>query len=88
LTADVPTIAGIDHSFSFLAEYFKKYSIPSDWPTILDDFQKHWPTDAPNTDVDFIRDGNQRSGLTTDGRCTLAAADGAMDGNCKIRIPF
>jgi hypothetical protein len=27
-----------------------------DWPTFLDDFQRHWPTDE-NIYVDFVRDG-------------------------------
>lgn len=57
MAEDVPTIAGIDHGFSFPVAYFNRYSLPLDWPTFLDDFQRHWPTDAPNTYVDFIRDG-------------------------------
>ena len=57
LGKDVPTIAGIDHGFSFPVAYFERHSLPLDWPTFLDDFQQHWPTDAPNTYVDFIRDG-------------------------------
>jgi hypothetical protein len=51
------TLAGIDHGFSFPVRYFEKYGLPHDWPTFLDDFQKHWPTDEDHTYVDFVRDG-------------------------------
>ena len=54
---DIPTIVGIDHSFSFPIRYFEKHRILPDWQTFLDDFQAHWPTDSDHTYVDFIRDG-------------------------------
>ena len=57
LAKDTPTIVGIDHGFSFPIDYFQKYSLLLDWPKFLDDFQKHWPTDEPNTCVDFVRNG-------------------------------
>jgi hypothetical protein len=57
LAKDMPTLVGIDHGFSLPLAYFEKYSIPLDWPTFLDDFQRHWPTDDCNTYVDFVRDG-------------------------------
>ena len=47
---------GIDHGFSFPARYFEKYGLPLDWPSFLDDFQLHWPTDK-DIYVDFVRDG-------------------------------
>jgi hypothetical protein len=40
-----PTLAGIDHGFSFPIQYLEKYDLPHDWSAFLDDFQKHWPTD-------------------------------------------
>jgi hypothetical protein len=49
LAKDTPTIAGIDHGFSFPVAYFEKYLLPLDWPKFLDDFQRHWPTDDTNT---------------------------------------
>ncbi len=55
LSEDVPTLAGIDHGFSFPLRYFEVHHLEPDWPTFLDDFQKHWPTDAEHTYVDFIR---------------------------------
>ena len=50
-------MAGTDHGFSFPFAYFEQYSILQDWPKFLDDFQQHWPTDDPNTYVDFVGDG-------------------------------
>ena len=52
-----PTLIGIDHGFSFPLKYFQKYGLPHEWSKFLADFQKHWPTDADNTYVDFVRDG-------------------------------
>jgi len=57
LSKESPTIVGIDHGFSFPVAYFEKYALPHDWSAFLDDFQRHWPTDAPATYVDFIREG-------------------------------
>jgi len=57
LEADVPTLVGIDHGFSFPIEYFDRYRIPHDWPGFLLDFQKHWPTHETHTYIDFIREG-------------------------------
>lgn len=52
-----PTIVGIDHAFSFPLRYFEVHRIPPDWQAFLEDFQQHWPTDAPDMYVEFIRDG-------------------------------
>jgi hypothetical protein len=57
LSQDAPTLVGIDHGFSFPLRYFEIYGLKPDWPTFLDDFQKHWPTDDDNTYVEFVRDG-------------------------------
>jgi hypothetical protein len=57
LGGETPTIVGIDHAFSFPLAYFEKYKLPSDWQDFLIDFQHHWPTDEPNTYIDFIREG-------------------------------
>jgi len=48
---------GIDHSFSFHLRYFEVHHLLPDWPTFLDDFQHHWPTDDDHVYADFIRDG-------------------------------
>jgi hypothetical protein len=57
LAKDAPTLIGIDHGFSFPIGYFDKHGLKHNWPTFLDDFQRHWPTDEDNTYVDFVRDG-------------------------------
>jgi hypothetical protein len=51
------TLVGIDHGFSFPLRYFEQHGLPLDWPSFLDDFQRHWPTDE-DIYVDFIRDGS------------------------------
>ena len=52
-----PILVGIDHGFSFPLRYFETHRLPLDWPTFLEDFQRHWPTDEDHTYVDFVRDG-------------------------------
>lgn len=53
----IPTLAGIDHSFSFPACYFEKHDLPRDWNAFLLDFCTHWPTDGDRIFVDLFRDG-------------------------------
>jgi hypothetical protein len=57
LAEDTPTLAGIDHGFSFPLRYFETHGLPLDWPLFLDDFQRHWPCDEASMYVDFLRDG-------------------------------
>ncbi|MFO8072034.1 MAG: hypothetical protein R6V85_09190 [Polyangia bacterium] len=68
LRDDRRTIVGIDHAFSFPLRYFEVYHIPPEWPVFLDDFCRHWPTDAEHTYVDFIRDGSCGNGEARGGR--------------------
>jgi len=49
------TLVGIDHGFSFPVRYFEQHGLPLDWPSFLDDFRRHWPTDEDHTYVDFVR---------------------------------
>lgn len=67
LSEDRPTLVGIDHAFSFPLRYFETYHLLPDWPTFLDDFQKHWPTDDDHTYVDFVRDGLVGNGADRSG---------------------
>lgn len=67
LSEDMPTLVGIDHSFSFPLRYFEVHHLEPDWPAFLVDFQKHWPTDAKYTYVDFIRDGSRGDGEARSG---------------------
>jgi hypothetical protein len=82
LAEDVPTLVGIDHDFSFPLRYCEVHGLKPDWPTFLDDFQKHWPTDSDNTYVDFVRDGFAGNGAARTGsprwrRLTEERAGGA-----------
>ena len=67
LDRDIPTLVGIDHAFSFPLAYFEKYRLSSDWQSFLEDFQHHWPTDAPHTYVRFIREDPSGHGLKRTG---------------------
>jgi len=76
------TLVGIDHAFSFPQPYFDKYQLSRDWPTFLDDFQQHWPTDGAGTWVQDIlhrpggisaaRSGNSRWRRLTETRSVSA----------------
>ncbi|WP_233870423.1 hypothetical protein [Paraburkholderia adhaesiva] len=67
LSDDVPTIIGIDHSFSFPLRYFKAHQLAQDWYAFLEDFREHWPTDEPDVYVDFVRDGRVGNGKARQG---------------------
>jgi hypothetical protein len=67
LSEERKTIVGIDHGFSFPLRYFDKHRLPYNWPSFLDDFQKHWPTDDHYLYVDFIRDGLHGNGAVRGG---------------------
>ena len=45
LNEDIPTIVGIDHSFSFPLRYFEVHQLETEWCAFLDDLRAHWPTD-------------------------------------------
>jgi hypothetical protein len=66
LSKDAPTLVGIDHGFSFPMQYFATHGLKRDWPTFLDDFQRHWPTDE-DIYVDFVRDGLRGNGAARSG---------------------
>lgn len=82
LAEDTPTLVGIDHGFSFPLRYFEVHGLLPDWPTFLDDFQRHWPTDEDHVYVDFVRDGVAGNGAARIGnarwrRLTEERAGGA-----------
>ena len=69
--------------FFFFFFFFKP-----DWPTFLEDFQRHWPTDE-NIYVDFVRVGavrgmEPRAGATPDGD----AITEERAGRAKIGVSF
>ncbi|MBC8745341.1 MULTISPECIES: hypothetical protein [Paraburkholderia] len=67
LKEDIPTIVGIDHSFSFPLRYFEVHHLAPDWYAFLEDFQAHWPTDRDHVYVDFVRDGLAGNGSARQG---------------------
>jgi hypothetical protein len=67
LAEEVPTLVGIDHSFSFPLRYFEVHLLKPQWGAFLDDFQRHWPTDRENMYVDFVRDGLHGDGASRTG---------------------
>lgn len=62
LRGEVPTIVGMDFSFSFPIQYFEKYSLRRNWFAFLEDFQAHWPTDLEGMTVRDIREGRHGKG--------------------------
>lgn len=64
-----PIIVGIDHAFSFPRPYFARHEL-LDWDSFLTDFCKHWPADEDNTYLDFLREGNERTGTSDEFRLT------------------
>jgi hypothetical protein len=82
LAEDASTLVGIDHGFSFPLRYFEVNGLLPDWPTFLDDFQCHWPTDDDHIYVDFVREGIHGNGAARRGnsrwrRLTEERAGGA-----------
>jgi hypothetical protein len=67
LAEEVPTLVGIDHSFSFPLRYFEVHLLKPEWGAFLDDFHRHWPTDREHMYVDFIRDGLHGDGDSRSG---------------------
>jgi hypothetical protein len=83
LSEAVPTIVGIDHGFSFPLRYFEVHHLLPDWPTFLEDFQHHWPTDEDNTYVDFIRHGTCGNGEARSGNSRWRRLTEARAGSAK-----
>lgn len=67
LDCSMPTIVGIDHAFSFPMRYFERHWLQPNWQCFLEDFCTHWPTDQPNTYVDFVRNGSVGNGAARTG---------------------
>ena len=87
LSEGPPTLVGIDHGFSFPLQYFEQHGLPLDWPSFLDDFQRHWPTDE-DIYVDFVRDGSSRKRCGPLRQSSLAAGDRTAGTYSQIRVPF
>lgn len=88
LREDQPTLVGIDHSFSFPAEYFAKYGLPPDWTAFLEDFNAHWPTAEPFTYVDFVIDGLRGNGAARTGSARWRRLTEIRSGSAKSVFHF
>jgi hypothetical protein len=80
LAEDAPTIAGIDHGFSFPLRYFEAHGLSPDWPRFLDDFQRHWPSDEVSVEsirAGLVGEGAKRGGNARWRRLTEERAGGA-----------
>lgn len=88
LAEDVPTLVGIDHGFSFPLRYFEVHHLAPDWPTFLEDFQRHWPTDENNMYVDFVRDGLHGNGADRAGNARWRRLTEERAGSAKSVFHF
>ena len=61
-----PLLVGIDHGFSFPLRYVEVHGLKPDWPSFLDDFQRHWPTDE-NIYVESVLEGREGNGAARSG---------------------
>ena len=88
LAEDLPMLVGIDHGFSFPLRYFEAYGLKPDWPTFLEDFQRHWPTDDDNIYVDFVRDGTVGKGAVRMGNARWRRLTEEHAGSAKSVFHF
>ena len=88
LAEDVPTLVGIDHGFSFPVRYFEVHQLEPDWPKFLEDFQGHWPTDAEDTSVEFVRDGLAGNGAARNGNARWRRMTEQRAGSAKSVFHF
>lgn len=85
LAEDAPTLVGIDHGFSFPLRYFEAHGLVPDWPTFLDDFQRHWPTDEDNT---YVREGATGNGAARLGNARWRRLTEVRAGSAKSVFHF
>ena len=80
LSQSTATLVGIDHGFSFPMRYFEEHGLVHNWPTFLDDFQQHWPTDEDHIYVDFVRFGAAGHGAARSGHARWRQVHREADG--------
>jgi len=87
--AETPaSLVGIDHGFSFPLRYFETHRLLPDWPSFLDDFQRHWPTDREHMYVDFVRDGLHGNGALRWGKARWRRVTEVRAGSAKSVFHF
>ena len=73
----------------FPLRYFEVHGLNEpDWPSFLDDFLHHWPTDEDHTYVDFVREGSAGNGACADRQCSLATADRGTGRRGEVGVSF
>ncbi len=88
LAEDVPTLVGIDHGFSFPLRYFEAHGLEPDWPSFLEDFRRHWPTDEDHTRVDSVRAGSAGNGGARSGNARWRRLTDERTGGAKSVFHF
>ncbi len=88
LAEETRAIVGIDHGFSFPLRYFEAYGLKPDWPSFLDYFQRHWPTDEEHTYVDFVRYGASGHGAARMGNSRWRRLTETRAGRAKSVFHF
>jgi hypothetical protein len=88
LAESPPTLVGIDHGFSFPLRYFEVHWLKPDWPSFLDDFQQHWPTDDDHAYVDFVREGVMGNAAARSGNSRWRRLTEERAGNAKSVFHF
>jgi hypothetical protein len=63
------------------------HDVKLDWPTFLDDFQRHWPTDE-DICVDFVRDGTVGNGAARLGNPRWRRLTEERAGSAKSVVHF
>ena len=87
LAESPPALVGIDHGFSFPLRYFEVHGLKPNWPTFLEDFQRHWPTDE-NIYVDFVRVGTVGKGAARGGNARWRRLTEERAGRAKSVFHF
>jgi hypothetical protein len=88
LREETVCIVGIDHGFSFPLRYFETHQLEHDWPTFLDDFQSHWPTDGEHMYVDFVRHESRQRGAARMGNSRWRRLTEVRAGSAKSVFHF
>jgi hypothetical protein len=74
--------------YRFSLRYFEVHQLAPDWPKFLEDFQRHWPTDAEHTYVDFVRDGQAGKGAARAGNTRWRRMTEQRAGSAKSVFHF
>ena len=88
LTEHLPTLVGVDHGFSFPMPYFQAHKLAPNWPTFLDDFQRHWPTDEEQVAVEDVRKGIRGNGAARGGSARWRRLAEVRAGSAKSVFHF